>query len=276
MALSNPLAGERRPGYVGQPLPGVEVRLVDDDGQRRGRRHAGRARGPRSGGLPRVLAAAGRDARRRFATAGSAPATWPSAEQGAYRLLGRTSVDIIKTGGYKVSALEIEEILRTHPAIAECAVVGVSDEDWGERVSAAVELRSGASLSLDELQQWAKVQLAPVQGAARSAGRVRAAAQRHGQGRQAGSCRPVQIGLTSGHGPAPRHDRRRSRRHDGCSPSVWRTPSATSAKAATPRVSRRRRCPTPPSSSADWRIGASEPSRPASGGRPTTRTPRST
>ena len=82
-------------------------------------------------------------------------------EQGAYRLLGRTSVDIIKTGGYKVSALEIEEILRTHPAIAECAVVGVSDEDWGERVSAAVELRSGASLSLDELQQWAKVQLAP-------------------------------------------------------------------------------------------------------------------
>jgi malonyl-CoA/methylmalonyl-CoA synthetase len=82
-------------------------------------------------------------------------------EQGAYRLLGRSNVDIIKTGGYKVSALEIEEILRTHPAIAECAVVGVSDEDWGERVSAAVELRTGASLSLDELQQWAKVQLAP-------------------------------------------------------------------------------------------------------------------
>ena len=40
-------------------------------------------------------------------------------------------------------------------------MVGVSDQDWGERVSAAVELRSGASLSLDELQQWAKIQLAP-------------------------------------------------------------------------------------------------------------------
>jgi len=82
-------------------------------------------------------------------------------EEGSYRLLGRTSVDIIKTGGYKVSALEIEEVLRLHPAIAECAVVGVVDNDWGERVSAAVELRSGATLSLDELQRWAKTQLAP-------------------------------------------------------------------------------------------------------------------
>jgi malonyl-CoA/methylmalonyl-CoA synthetase len=82
-------------------------------------------------------------------------------EQGSYRLLGRSNVDIIKTGGYKVSALEIEEILRTHPAIAECAVVGVHDHDWGERVSAAVELRAGAALSLDELQHWAKPLLAP-------------------------------------------------------------------------------------------------------------------
>ena len=52
-------------------------------------------------------------------------------EDGAYRLLGRTSVDIIKTGGFKVSALEIEEVLRTHPAIAECAVVGVRDAGVG-------------------------------------------------------------------------------------------------------------------------------------------------
>ena len=74
-------------------------------------------------------------------------------EDGSYRLLGRTSVDIIKTGGFKVSALEIEEVLRTHPAVAECAVVGVPDAEWGERVSAAVELRPGASLSLDDLQR---------------------------------------------------------------------------------------------------------------------------
>jgi len=160
MALSNPLAGERRPGYVGQALPGVDVRLVDEDGC------------DVAEGMPGELEVRGpsvcleywqrpddtRDAFRDGWFRTGDVAVW---ENGSYRLLGRSNVDIIKTGGYKVSALEIEEILRTHPAIAECAVVGVHDEDWGERVSAAVELRTGASLSLDELQQWAKVQLAP-------------------------------------------------------------------------------------------------------------------
>jgi len=160
MALSNPLAGERRPGYVGQPLPGVDVRLVDEDGH------------DVAEGTPGELEVRGpavcleywqrpddtRDAFRDGWFRTGDVAVW---ENGSFRLLGRSNVDIIKTGGFKVSALEIEEILRTHPAIAECAVVGVHDEDWGERVSAAVELRTGASLSLDELQQWAKVQLAP-------------------------------------------------------------------------------------------------------------------
>lgn len=76
-------------------------------------------------------------------------------------MLGRTTVDIIKTGGFKVSALEIEDVLRSHPAVAECAVVGVADEEWGERVAAAIELRPSAALSLDELQQWARDRLAP-------------------------------------------------------------------------------------------------------------------
>jgi malonyl-CoA/methylmalonyl-CoA synthetase len=82
-------------------------------------------------------------------------------EDGSHRLLGRTSVDIIKTGGFKVSALEIEETLRTHPVIAECAVVGISDPEWGERVSAAIELRSECALTLEDLQQWARERLAP-------------------------------------------------------------------------------------------------------------------
>jgi len=160
MALSNPLAGERRPGYVGQPLPGVDIRLVDEDGR------------DVAEGTPGELEVRGpavcleywqrpddtRDAFRDGWFRTGDVAVW---ENGSFRLLGRSNVDIIKTGGFKVSALEIEEILRTHPAIAECAVVGVHDEDWGERVSAAVELHTGATLSLDELQQWAKVQLAP-------------------------------------------------------------------------------------------------------------------
>jgi len=160
MALSNPIEGERRPGFVGLPLPGVEVRLVDDAGAAVGAGTPGEleVRGPtvflEYWRRPDETRDAFRDGW--FRTGDVAVL-----EDGCYRLLGRTSVDIIKTGGFKVSALEIEEVLRTHPAIAECAVVGLSDEDWGECVSAAVELRDGATLSLDELQQWARRQLAP-------------------------------------------------------------------------------------------------------------------
>jgi malonyl-CoA/methylmalonyl-CoA synthetase len=81
-------------------------------------------------------------------------------ENGAYRILGRSSVDIIKTGGYKVSALEVEEVLRTHPLIEECAVVGLEDEEWGQRVCAALILKRGATLTTDQLRAWAKERMA--------------------------------------------------------------------------------------------------------------------
>lgn len=160
MALSNPLHGERRPGFVGMPLPGVEVRVVDEAVQ------------PVADGTPGELEVRGPSVfteywRRPDETARTFRDDWFRTgdvavnEQGAYRLLGRTSVDIIKTGGYKVSALEIEEVLRAHPAIAECAVVGIADPEWGERVALAVELKPGASVSLEDLQTWARPQLAP-------------------------------------------------------------------------------------------------------------------
>jgi len=74
--------------------------------------------------------------------------------------LGRNSVDIIKSGGFKISALEIEEVLRTHPDIQECAVVGVPDDEWGERVSAVAIPVADSSLALEELREWAKDKLA--------------------------------------------------------------------------------------------------------------------
>ena len=64
-------------------------------------------------------------------------------ETGYYRIMGRRSVDIIKSGGYKLSALEIEAALLDHPSIGECAVVGLPDETWGEAVTAAVVPRPG-------------------------------------------------------------------------------------------------------------------------------------
>jgi malonyl-CoA/methylmalonyl-CoA synthetase len=160
MALANPLDGERRPGYVGAPLPGVAVRLVDDRGT------------PLPAGKPGEIEVRGPTVfleywRRSDATRDAFRDGWfrtgdtAVVEGGAFRILGRTSVDIIKTGAEKVSALEIEEVLRTNPAIAECAVVGVQDPEWGERICVAVELEDGAKLNLAELQAWAKERLAP-------------------------------------------------------------------------------------------------------------------
>jgi len=81
-------------------------------------------------------------------------------ENGAYRILGRSNVDILKTGGHKVSALEVEETLREHPGIAECAVVGVPDPEWGERIAVAIVTRNGRVLELEELRAWAKERIA--------------------------------------------------------------------------------------------------------------------
>ena len=77
-----------------------------------------------------------------------------------YRILGRKSVDIIKTGGYKVSALEIEDVLITHPDVDECAVVGIDDVEWGEKVSAAIVLNRGSGVTSGAIRVWAKQRLA--------------------------------------------------------------------------------------------------------------------
>jgi malonyl-CoA/methylmalonyl-CoA synthetase len=82
-------------------------------------------------------------------------------EHGAYRILGRSSVDILKTGGEKISALEIEDVLRSYPGVVDCAVVGVPDADWGDRVCAAVVCDSAHPLEADALRRFARDRLAP-------------------------------------------------------------------------------------------------------------------
>jgi malonyl-CoA/methylmalonyl-CoA synthetase len=167
MALANPLRGERVPGSVGRPLPRVEVQLAGENGEPVAPGTPGEieVRGPsvfaEYWGKPEATRAAFRDGW--FRTGDTAVV-----ENGVYRILGRTSIDILKTGGHKVSALEIEEALRQHPAIAECAVVGVPDPEWGERVAAAVVLKEvlndalngGDALDLASLRAWAKELLA--------------------------------------------------------------------------------------------------------------------
>lgn len=73
----------------------------------------------------------------------------------SYAILGRASADIIKSGGYKLSALEIERYVLEHPNVAEVAIVGVEDEEWGQRVAAVVLLKQAEEgLTLDALRQF--------------------------------------------------------------------------------------------------------------------------
>ncbi|HSG48719.1 MAG TPA: acyl-CoA synthetase [Longimicrobiales bacterium] len=169
MALSNPLRGERRPGFVGAPLPGVEARLVDEGGD------------PAPDGAAGEIQVRGPTVFREYwrrpgeTAAAFAPGGWfrtgdlAMVEDGAFRILGRMSQDILKTGGEKVSALEIEDALRTHPGVADCAVVGVPDPAWGERVCGAVVLRDGSGAESEvgspptpeKLRAFARERLAP-------------------------------------------------------------------------------------------------------------------
>ena len=163
MILSNPLDGERRPGCVGLPLPGVEARLVDGRGRPVPAGESGEieVRGPQVfreyWGRPQETASAFR--RGWFRTGDEA-----RLEDGSYRLLGRRSVDILKTGGHRVSALEIEEVYRTHPGVRDISVAGVPDADWGQRVCAAwvpVAPAPERPPGTRELRAWGKERLAP-------------------------------------------------------------------------------------------------------------------
>jgi malonyl-CoA/methylmalonyl-CoA synthetase len=159
MALSNPLHGQRRAGFVGEPLPQVAVRLVDESGELVPVGEPGEIQVSSPGVFVEYwenFAATELAFSDRWFRTGDLAVV----EDSYYRILGRMSVDIIKTGGYKVSALEIEEVLRTHPDIVECAVVGVEDLEWGERVCAAVVLPLDRALTLESFRSWAKEKLA--------------------------------------------------------------------------------------------------------------------
>ena len=154
MGLSNPYYGERRAGHVGQPLPGVEVQLFDDDDNPVTEDNA-----------PGEIRIKGDNVFLEYwdneqATLESFKDGWfctgdiAVIDDGYYRIMGRSSIDIIKSGGYKLSALETEGTLLTHDDIAEVAVIGVEDETWGESVMAFITLREGASLEYGDLKSW--------------------------------------------------------------------------------------------------------------------------
>lgn len=158
MAISNSYRGTRKPGYIGLPLHQVKIRIANEQDKvvADGEQGEIQVQGPNVfkeyWGKPEATVAT-------FSEDG-----WFKTgdiavfEQGAYRILGRSSVDIIKSGGYKISALEIEEVLRTHPDIKECGVVGIPDEEWGEIIGASLILHQ-ASIDLKALKLWLKTRM---------------------------------------------------------------------------------------------------------------------
>jgi malonyl-CoA/methylmalonyl-CoA synthetase len=159
MAISNPLRGERRPGTVGQPLPGIRVRILNDEGQ------------DVPAGVPGEIWVQGPTLFREYWKQPAATSesfrdgffrTGDVAEidNGYIRIRGRASVDILKSAGYKISALEIEEVLREHPAVREVAVVGLPDAVWGEIVTACVIPQPGQLPTLEQIRAWCEDKLA--------------------------------------------------------------------------------------------------------------------
>ncbi|MCP2274960.1 fatty acid CoA ligase FadD36 [Nocardia amikacinitolerans] len=153
ITLSTRAGGERRPGWVGTPVRGVETRLRDETGApvpHDGESIGGlQVRGPMlfAGYLNRPDATAESWTEDGWFKTGDVAAI---DGDGFHRIVGRESVDLIKSGGYRIGAGEIETALLGHPAVAEAAVVGLPDDDLGQRVVAFVVLRGEADASIEK------------------------------------------------------------------------------------------------------------------------------
>lgn len=201
MVLSNPYHmdanRDRKPGHVGDVVPGISVRLVNDDkvlyeftgeygnefwksstatlNTSDGSHQNSTVTGEVFVKGPSVFVEYYKketETKKDFT-----PDRWfktgdiATFANGVFKIEGRLSVDIIKTGGYKVSALEIESNLLEHPLISDVCVIGVSDSKWGQRVAALIVRKPDADatspetdpLSLDELREWCRTRLAPYQ-----------------------------------------------------------------------------------------------------------------
>jgi acyl-CoA synthetase (AMP-forming)/AMP-acid ligase II len=154
MASDDP-AVRRRLVSVGRALPGLELEVRDEDGVALGAGEAGEiyVRGEQVSG--------------EYLGRGSnleADGWFPTRDGGyvddeGYVFIEGRIDDVIVRGGENMSPGEIEDVLIEHKAVADCAIVGVPSEQWGEAVAAAVVLKPGVEASAEELQGWIKGQL---------------------------------------------------------------------------------------------------------------------
>jgi fatty acid CoA ligase FadD36 len=164
ITVSTRADGERRPGWVGLPLAGVTTRLVDDDeatvandGETVARLQV---RGPTMFdgylGRPDATAAAFTDDGW-YRTGDVAVID----ADGMHRIVGRESTDLIKSGGYRIGAGEVETALLGHPGVAGAAVVGLPDDDLGQRIVAFVVGDVAPSVLIEYVAQELSVHKRP-------------------------------------------------------------------------------------------------------------------
>jgi long-chain acyl-CoA synthetase len=150
---------ERKIGSIGTPIDGVEMKVVDEDGKEVDQGEVGE------------IVIKGHNVMKGYwrkdeATAESIKDDWfytgdmAKVDEDGYFFIVDRKKELIIRGGYNVYPREVEEVLYGHPAVAECAVIGVPDDKMGEEVGAAVVLKSGEDVSTDELRDYVKGEVA--------------------------------------------------------------------------------------------------------------------
>jgi long-chain acyl-CoA synthetase len=150
---------DRKPGSIGTPVAGVEMKVVDDEDREVAQGEVGE------------IVIRGHNVMKAYwnrpdATAETLRDGWfhsgdmARVDEDGYFFIVDRKKDLIIRGGYNVYPREIEEVIYEHPSVREAAVIGVPDDEYGEEVAAAVVLKDGASVSPDELRDFVKQQVA--------------------------------------------------------------------------------------------------------------------
>ncbi len=144
---------QARLGSVGRPLPGVEIEIRDDQGR------------PCAAGVSGDIYVRGEQVAGEYVGTGGASESWFATrdrghvDEGGYVFVEGRADDTIIRGGENIAPAEIEEVLLTHGEVADCAVVGIEDLEWGQRIAAAVVLVPGAASAPEDIRSFARERL---------------------------------------------------------------------------------------------------------------------
>ena len=159
LVVSTPDDRKRRPGSVGKPVTFSEIKIADNDGAALGPNQIGEILGRSPNAVTAYFDNEEKSAET-FRNGWLHTGDLGSLDEEGYLTIRGRKKDMIVTGGQNVHAAEVEEILLSAPGVAECAVFGLPDELWGERVTGLVVVQGDASVTPDELEAFCRQRLA--------------------------------------------------------------------------------------------------------------------